>query len=216
MFPESISSFPMQPKLQELTEKIYAEGVDRGNQEAEKIIAKAREDAALIAKQAKTDAEKIIEQAKQKAQDLQSKNQSELKLSGRQALNALKQQITELVVAKSVQADVKKSFEDSAYLKDLILVVVQKWNPASDGNINLDLMLPSDKENEFKSFIETKAKSLLSKGLTLQFTGKLKNGFEISPSDGSYKISFTDEDFIRFFSDYVRPNIATLLFEGDK
>lgn len=206
----------MQPKLQELTEKIYAEGVERGNQEAEKIIGKAREDAALIAKQAKAEAEKILEQAKQQALDLQNKTQSELKLSGRQALNALKQQITELVVVESVQPDIKKAFEDNTYFKELILAIVQKWNPASDGNINLELILPADKETELKNFIESKAKSLLTKGLTLQFTGKLKSGFEISPSGGGFKISFTDEDFSRFFSDYVRPNIASLLFEKDK
>jgi V/A-type H+-transporting ATPase subunit E len=206
----------MQPKLQELTEKIYQEGVERGNQEAEKIISKAREEAALINKQASAEAVKIVEQAKQKALEIQNKTQSELKLSGRQALNSLKQQITELVVTKTVQADVKKSFEDISYLKDLILAIVQKWNPASDGNLNLNLILPADKETELKNFIESKAKSLLSKGLTLQFTGKLKNGFEISPSDGSFKISFTDEDFTRFFGNYVRPAIASLLFEGDK
>lgn len=206
----------MQPKLQELTEKIFQEGVERGNQEAEQIIAKAREEAASINRKATAEAEKIIEQAKQKALDIQNKAQSELKLSSRQALNNLKQQITELIVAKTIETDIKKVFEDTSYLKELILAIVQKWNPSSDGNLNLDLILQADKESELKGFIESKAKALLAKGLTLQFTGKLKNGFEISPSDGSFKISFTDEDFSRYFSDYVRPNIATLLFEGGK
>lgn len=206
----------MQPKLQELTEKIFQEGVERGNQEAEQIIAKAREEAASINKKATAEAEKIIEQAKQKALDIQNKAQSELKLSSRQALNNLKQQIAGLIIAKTVEADIKKAFEDSAYVKELILAIIQKWNPSADGNLELSLILPADKETELKSFIESKAKSLLSKGLTMQFSGKLKNGFEISPSDGGFKISFTDEDFSRFFSDYVRPTIATILFEGDK
>lgn len=206
----------MQPKLQELTEKIFQEGVERGNQEATQIIAKAREEAAAINHKATVEAEKIIEQAKQKALDIQNKAQSELKLSSRQALNNLKQQITDLIVAKTVDADVKKAFEDNTYLKELILAIVQKWNPSSDGNLELDLILPADKEAELKSFIESKAKALISKGLTMQFSGRLKNGFEISPSDGGFKISFTDEDFSRFFSDYVKPTIATILFEGDK
>ena len=37
----------MQSKLQEITEKIYQEGVSRGNEEAEKIIAGARTEAAF-------------------------------------------------------------------------------------------------------------------------------------------------------------------------
>lgn len=206
----------MQPKLQELTEKIFQEGVERGNQEAGLIIAKAREEAGLINKKAIVEAERIIEQANQKASEIQSKAQSEVKLAGRQVLNALKQEITGLVLARTLKTDISKAFEDSSYIRELILAIIQKWEPGTDGNISLNLVLPANKETELRSYIETKVKSLLSKGLVLQFSGKLKNGFEIGPADGSYKISFTDDDFNHFFIDFVKPAVAALLFEGDK
>ncbi len=35
----------MENKIQELTDKIYREGVEKGNEEAQKLIAKAQEEA---------------------------------------------------------------------------------------------------------------------------------------------------------------------------
>ena len=38
----------MENKIQELTDKIYREGVEKGNEEAQKLIAKAQEEAKRI------------------------------------------------------------------------------------------------------------------------------------------------------------------------
>jgi V/A-type H+-transporting ATPase subunit E len=206
----------MESKLQELTEKIYSEGVEKGKEEAEKIITKAKSEADSIIKNAKAEAEKIILQAQQKSNELLSKTESELKLSVRQAINALKQQITAIVVAKTIDSGVKQSFNDTEFIKDLILAIVKNWNPATDSQIDLEVQLPAGKEKELQSFFTTQAKSILSKGVKFNFNNRLTNGFEISPSDRSYKISFTDDDFIRFFSEYLRPKLSSMLFEGEK
>ncbi len=47
----------MQTKLQELTEKIYQEGVNKANEEAEKIINSAKKEADGIVSGAKKEAE---------------------------------------------------------------------------------------------------------------------------------------------------------------
>jgi V/A-type H+-transporting ATPase subunit E len=41
----------------------------------------------------------------------------------------------------------------------------------------------------------------------------MKSGFKVGPADGSYVISFTDEDFNNFFKAYLRPKSTELLFE---
>ena len=62
----------MQNKLQELTEKIYQEGVEKGNAEAQQIIEKAKSDAAEIIAKSKKEAESILEEARKKAADIKS------------------------------------------------------------------------------------------------------------------------------------------------
>ena len=54
----------MENKIQELTEKLLKEGVEKGNAEAEKIIAAANEKAAKIVADAKAQAVEIEASAK--------------------------------------------------------------------------------------------------------------------------------------------------------
>ena len=54
----------MENKIQELTEKLLKDGVEKGNAEAERIIAEANEKAAKIMADAKAQAEEIEAAAK--------------------------------------------------------------------------------------------------------------------------------------------------------
>ena len=47
----------MENKIQELTEKIYAEGVEKGKAEADRLVCEAKESAAEIVKKAQAEAE---------------------------------------------------------------------------------------------------------------------------------------------------------------
>lgn len=61
----------MNAKLQELTEKIYQEGVQKGQTEAEKIIADARLEAKKIISEATSEAERQLTEAHKKSDELQ-------------------------------------------------------------------------------------------------------------------------------------------------
>ena len=47
----------MENKIQELTDKIYREGVEKGNEEAQRLISSARDEAAKIVEDARKEAE---------------------------------------------------------------------------------------------------------------------------------------------------------------
>lgn len=53
----------MENKLQELTEKIYSEGVSKANEEAREIQQKAEKEAGDIKKQAQKEADNIVSKA---------------------------------------------------------------------------------------------------------------------------------------------------------
>ena len=75
----------MENKIQELTEKIYAEGVEKGNVEAARIVEEAKAQAADIVKKAKAEAEALVATAEKKAVELGENSRSEIKLYGAQA-----------------------------------------------------------------------------------------------------------------------------------
>ena len=84
-------------KLQELTDKIYREGVEKGKAEAERIIAEANERAAAIVAEAKSQATVFEEKAQKKADEMLQNTKNELKLYTGQALSALKSEVTNVL-----------------------------------------------------------------------------------------------------------------------
>ena len=111
----------MNTKLQELTDKIYAEGVEKGKNEAAEIVAAAKAEAQRIKEAAEAEARKIVEQANAKAAETTKNTQSELKLYTEQSLNALKTEITNLICDKVASDSVKAATADPKFMQAIIV-----------------------------------------------------------------------------------------------
>ncbi len=205
----------MENKLQELTQKLYNEGVDKANKEAEEIIANAKKDAEKIQVQAQKKANTIIEDANKKAADTKKNVEAELSLAASQTIRTIKQKITDIISCKAISQQTKKAFDENTFVKELIKTVVNNWNPTKDEEIDLSVLLPEKLENEFEKYLEEKIGKELNAGLELSFSDAIKGGFKIGPADGSYKISFSEEDFENFFKIYLRPKTIEILYQGE-
>lgn len=202
----------MQSKLQELTEKIYQEGVSKANEEAENILAQARHQAEDLLKQAQKQAEDLVKDAERKSAELHHNTMSEIRLSARQAMTEIKQQIMGMIEKKALDAKVKEAMNDAGFTRELISTAIKNWNPKADEAIALEVLLPKEKEAEFQAWFKAQANELLQQGLEIQFTDRVKAGFKIGPKDGGYFISFTDQDFESLFKSYLRPKLVEMLF----
>lgn len=201
-------------KLQELTEKIYSEGVEKAQKEADVILAHAKEKAAEIEKNANLKAQSIISTAEAEATKLKEHVNSELKMTVNQSVSALKQNLAQAVTMKSVQPSVQELFGNSDFLKSLIVKVVDGW--ISKDTMDLKIVLSEKERSEMESYFKNQLAKELNSGLELSFSEGVKSGFKIGPVDNSYEISFTDKDFINFFNAYLRPKTSELLFEESK
>ena len=65
----------MENKIQELTDKIYREGVEKGNEEAQRLIANAQEEAKKIIEDAHKEADSIVAASRKSAEELAENNQ---------------------------------------------------------------------------------------------------------------------------------------------
>ncbi|HHU01026.1 V-type ATP synthase subunit E [Xiashengella succiniciproducens] len=201
----------MQTKLQELTEKIYSEGVEKAKLEADAIIKAAQEKAKAIEQEALSKADSIVAEAESKAESLKLHIESELKMSIGQAVAALKQTIANTVCMKAIQPSVKELFGDKEFLKGLIGNLIKGF--AEKGAMDLLLILPEKDRQELETYYKNQLASELNKGLELSFSDGVRSGFKIGPADGSYIISFSDTDFTNFFKDYLRPKTKEILFD---
>jgi V/A-type H+/Na+-transporting ATPase subunit E len=204
----------MNSKIQQLTETIYNEGVQKAREDADAIIKKAEEKAAAIEKDAHNKADQLLKKTEEKSQELKNQIDSEIKMSLNQAVSAIKQEITKLITLKVVSPSVKELFSDKEYLKSLIKEVVQGWMEKE--SFDLTVILPESDKDELETFFKNNLADELNKGLEVTFSQNIKSGFKIGPSDGSYIISFTDEDFTNFLKGYLRPKTRELLFGEEK
>ncbi len=193
-------------KIQEITSKLYTEGIEKGKEEADKIIAEAKAMRDQIVEEAKKEAEQIITSAKKETDEWKSNTQSELKLFASQAVEALKSEITNLVTDKLSASNVKAAVEDKTFMQKLITELVQNWSKNETLNSGVE------SSEELKKYISGNAKNLLDKGLKIESVNGLKTGFILSPEDGSYRVKFGEEEFIEYFREFLRPQIQKLLF----
>lgn len=206
----------MEDKLQKLTEKIYLEGVEQGKKEADSIVASARNEAGDIVKAARKEAENILETAKKEAADLKRNLMSDIAISSRQAIAAVKQQIAGLVTANAISTSVQPAFNDREFMKKLLLSLLEGWKSQGIAHQNMSIVLPESAQKELDEFFSLKIKNLITEGLEIKFDESVKGGFMVGPKDGRYRISFREEDFESFFRKYLRPKTIEMLFGGSK
>ena len=200
----------MQNKLQELTDKLYNEGLSKGKQEGEEILAKAKVQADEIVAKAKAEAAAIVAAANKEAEDLKTKVQGDLKMAAAQSIAATKKDIESLVVAKMTEADVKTALRSAEFVKEVILAVAKGFN--TEDAADLEVILPESLKKDLEGFVSKELAAVLKGGVEASFSKKIAGGFTIGPKDGGYFISFTDETFNALISEYLRPATKKILF----
>lgn len=199
----------MQNKLQELTDKLYNEGLSKGKSEGEAIVAEARTKAEEIIAEAKKEAGAIIAAAQKEAQDLTTRTAGEIALASRQSISQTRQAIEGLVTAQAAGKNVKAALSDVEFVKGLILEAVKAFAQGRD--CDLELCLPQNLKTELDTYVKGEVSKTLGKEITVNY-GKNGAGFTVGPKDGGYFISFTDESFSEIIGNYLRPATKKILF----
>jgi len=193
-------------KLEEITQKIYAEGVEKGNAQAEQIVEKAKAEAAAIVENAKKEAENIAAQAAAKAAELDKNTRSELRLYAEQSVNAVKTALTDLVNGLVTKESVKAATTDPQFMQSLILKMAEQM--AKDGNV----VIEAKDAGTLRSYFAAHAKALLDKGVSINEVKGIKTDFQIRPAQGGYKLSFGEDELVAYFKEFLRPQLIEMLF----
>ena len=190
----------MDTKIQELTDKIYKEGVEKGNEEAGRIIADANAQKQAILTEAEAEAKRIVAQAEKQAAELKKNTEAELKLFATQSVEALKSEVVNLITGKITSSNVKAIVSDTAFMQKVILEMAKEWVVKEAITIRT------------AKYFEANAKSLLDRGVKIEKVSGHDASFTIVPADGSYKVSFGEDEFVAFFKEFLRPGLVEMLF----
>lgn len=192
--------------LSELTDKIYAEGVEKGNVEAKQIVENANKKAEEIIAQAEKKAASIIADAESKSADLDKKTRAELKLYAEQSVNAVKTEIANLLSDKIAADSVKAATADAKFMQGLIAKLAEQLSK------NGEVIIEAKDADALKKYFAANAKGLLEKGVKIAEVKGIKTDFTIQPAKGGYKLAFGDAEFIAYFKEMLRPQLVEELF----
>ena len=181
----------MNTKIQELTDKIYREGVEKGNEEAGRIIAEAQSQKQSMISEAEAEAKRIIAEAEKQASELKKNTEAELKLFAAQSVEALKSEVANLITGDVVSANVKAAMADKAFMQQVILTLAKSWASQEA------LTIQSSEADALARYFESNAKALLNQGVKIEKVAGKSTSFTILPADGSYQVTFSEEEFAR-------------------
>ena len=196
----------MDTKIQELTEKIYQEGVEKGNKEAESIIAGANAQKQEILKEAEAEAKRIVANAEKQAFETKKNAEAELKISANHAIESLKKEIVNLLVGKITDSSIKPVVTDRAFIQKIILEMTKSWAK------NEAYIIQTSDAQELQKYFEGNAKELLNSGIKIENVAGKDTSFTIQLADGSYKVNFGEDEFTLFFKELLRPQLVEKLF----
>ena len=177
----------MDNKLQELTDKLYNEGLSKGKQEAEALKAAAAKESEQIISEARKEADRILEAARKEAEELRTRVEGDIRMASSQTISAIRQ-------------------------KTLLVTIAKAFNAADPAPAGLDVVLPASLQKELGAWFEKKAAAVMGEGVSVSFSRQIAGGFRIGPRDGGYMISFAEGDFESILTEYLRPATRKLLF----
>ena len=135
-------------KLQELTDRLYNEGLAKGKEEGERILEEARKQAEEIIAEARKKGEDIISKSQKEADDYRQKVTSDLKMAATKSFQATRKCIEDLVITEIAGKDVKSTLASPDFVKEMLLAVTGKFS--SEGMQDLDLILPASLKDELE------------------------------------------------------------------
>ena len=114
-------------KIQELTDKLYREGVEKGEAEAARLVEAAREEAAKILAGAQEEADKILADADKKSKELETNTKAELKLAAGQALEALKSEVADMISSRMANNAATELTAEKDFMGRFVVSMAKNW-----------------------------------------------------------------------------------------
>ena len=196
----------MDSQIQALTEKVYQEGVLKGEQEAAKILADANAQAEQVERDARARAEQIIAEAQRSASELKSNTERELKLNASKLIEATKASIVDVLAGRIAGDSVQALTTNPELLQRVVLEIAKGFD------LKHGVEITSNQAEELKAYFAQNAKALLEEGLTIKQVAGKATQYTIRPQNGSFKVEIGEQEFVELFKSILRPQLAQEFF----
>jgi V/A-type H+/Na+-transporting ATPase subunit E len=214
---------PQSSGVQELIDQLQEQGVERGKEEAERILADARQKADAILRDASSEAERVLTRAKEDAQHTKTAGEDALRLACRDAVLKLQEAVGEDFESK-VRRLVSHTLGDQDFLKQLILTIATKAMPDESAGA-IAVMLPETavtveeleanpeelKEGTLSHFVMGLAGDIVRDGLSFDVSEGEAQGVRIRLVDDDVEIELADDTITSLLMKHLTPRFRAIM-----
>ncbi len=199
----------MEANLENLIDKIKAEGIEEAEVKAEKKLEEAEQEAQEIIDEAEDEATAIVEKAKNEAEQIKKSGEEALKQAQRDTILVTREKITDLL-DKVFKNQIKEALELD-FLQKIILELVQQLEAEE---IELTLS-KSDKQELAQKLFKEVREDLNAEEISLQAERGIDAGFKIKVEDEDVYYDLTDEGIANFLNEFLNPAIREILEDSN-
>lgn len=201
--------------VQKLIDRLHDQGVSKGRDEADELIASARRKSLEILDDAKRQSEAMLAEARSEAQRTKKGGEEAIRLAGRDAILELMEALGE-DFSRKLHHLVQHELEDTSFLKQMILEITGKAVSAEGGK-QIHLVFLGDTETEnydgesLDAFARGLAADAVRDGLTYSVSDSETPGIRVQFVGDDLEVDMTAETLTKLLVDHLSPKFREIL-----
>lgn len=209
--------------VEALIEQLRTQGVERGRQEADQLLARAQEKAERLVADAEEQAAQLLARAQREAEQTRQAGEDALKMAARDLLLDLKESMARSFADQVVRL-VERQMDNEAFMRSLILELAGKVCRQSqvEGH-DIEVLLPDEfigldelrrnaheyREGRLSQFVQSLSADLLREGVS--FDTHAGQGIRIRLNGRDVEIDMTDTAVAQVLLKHLQPRFRALL-----
>ncbi len=210
--------------VEELIERLREDGVAKGREEAEKIVADAEARARWLVSQAQDEADTLVGKARDEAKALKRSADDALQVAARDMLLSLRERLTHRF-AGEVRRLVGERMNEAEFLQQLVLEVAGRQAEVIDSAEQVEVVLPRRalevgelrrdpaqlKEGELTRFVLGITDDMLRDGITLRVDEEDLEGIKARLVNEEIEVEVSAEAVTALLLEHLQPRFRALL-----
>lgn len=220
------NAHPTAAGVEQLLERLEAEGVKTGEAKAAQLLAEAEAKARAIREEAERDAAAMVEAARKEAANLERGGKEALRVAMRDSVLDLKQALADRFRGEILRL-VTRHMQDEELLRQMVLAVAGRiaLTAELDRAGEITVLLPADavgldelrrdptelKEGKLGQFVLGSAGALLRDGVTLARGSDGQVGIQVRIEDRDIVLDLSDKAVAAVILEHLQPRFRALL-----
>ena len=215
---------PQSSGVQELIQRLREQGVEEGQQEAERVVEEAHRRAAQIITTAKAEGEDVKAKARSEAESERASAEAALRTAYRDSILRLVEELTSHFEGQ-IKRLVSRELQDTEFLKKLIMEVARQATPSGIGSERVEVLLPAEhldfdelrarpeevKEGTLTHFVMGLSGEMLRGGVELKSLGGSGQGVRIRLVGSDLEIDLTERAVADLLLKHLLPRYRAVL-----